>query len=106
MKPTPTDIQNKLEERKETLLQRISRVKHGISQEHSADWSEQAQERQNDEVLEVIGNESQHELSQINIALERIISGDYMNCTKCGNDISMKRLEAVPYTHLCINCAE
>ena len=39
-------------------------------QEHSADWSEQAQERQNDEVLEAIGNESQHELTQINVALE------------------------------------
>jgi RNA polymerase-binding transcription factor len=106
MKPELTNIQNKLEERKGILLQRISRVKHDISQEHSADWSEQAQERQNDEVLEAIGNESQHELTQINITLERITSGDYMSCTECGEGISIKRLEAVPYTHLCINCAE
>lgn len=100
------DIRKNLEQRKGVLLQRISRVKHGITQEHSADWSEQAQERQNDEVLEAIGNESQHELSQINVALERIKSGDYTSCTDCGEDISLKRLEAVPYTHLCINCAE
>jgi len=106
MKPELTNIQNKLEERKDILLQRISCVKHDISQEHSADWSEQAQERQNDEVLEAIGNESQHELTQINITLERITSGNYMSCTECGEGISIQRLEAVPYTHLCINCAE
>lgn len=100
------DLKKELEQRKDALLQRISRVKQGITQEHSADWSEQAQERQNDEVLEAIGNESQYELSQINLALERIESGDYTSCTDCGEDISLKRLEAVPYTHLCINCAE
>ena len=101
-----TAIKKSLEERKTVLLQRISRVKTGMTAEHSADWSEQAQERQNDEVLEAIGNESQHELSQINLALERIESGDYASCTDCGEDISLKRLEAVPYTHFCINCAE
>lgn len=101
-----TNIKNNLEQRKSVLLQRLSRVKSGMIQEHSADWSEQAQERQNDEVLEAIGNESQHELTQINVALERIESGDYTSCTDCGEEISLKRLEAVPYTHLCINCAE
>lgn len=101
-----TDIKNNLEERKAVLLQRISRVKIGITAEHSTDWSEQAQERQNDEVLEAIGNESQHELTQINLALERIESGGYASCTDCGEDISLKRLKAVPYTHQCINCAE
>lgn len=101
-----TDIKNTLEARKEVLLQRISRVKQGITQEHSADWSEQAQERQNDEVLEAIGNECRNELSQINFALERIESGDYTRCTQCGKTISLKRLEAVPYTHLCKDCAE
>ena len=106
MKPELTNIQNKLEERKDILLQRTSCVKHDISQEHSADWSEQAQERQNDEVLEAIGNESQHELTQINITLERITSGNYMSCTECDEGISIQRFEAVPYTHLCINCAE
>ncbi|MDX2465106.1 MAG: TraR/DksA C4-type zinc finger protein [Porticoccus sp.] len=99
-------IKKTLEEHKDVLLQRLSRVKQGMTQEHSADWPEQAQERQNDEVLEAIGNESQHELKEINIALERIKSGDYANCTACGKEISLKRLEAVPYTHLCIHCAE
>lgn len=99
-------IKKSLEERREVLMQRISRVKTGMQAEHSADWSEQAQERQNDEVLEAIGNESRNELTQINQALERMESGDYTHCSNCGEDISLKRLEAVPYTHRCINCAE
>ena len=100
------NIKKELEKRQEVLIQRISRVKTGMTAEHSADWSEQAQERQNDEVLEAIGNESQGELTQINLALERIETGDYTSCSNCGKDIALKRLEAVPYTHFCINCAE
>jgi RNA polymerase-binding transcription factor len=100
------NIKKNLEERRDVLMQRISRVKIGMKAEHSADWSEQAQERQNDEVLEAIGNESRSELTQINRALERIESGDYTTCSNCGEDIAMKRLEAVPYAHFCINCAE
>jgi RNA polymerase-binding transcription factor DksA len=99
-------IKNKLEEHRGVLLQRLSRVKQGITQEHSTDWSEQAQERQNDEVLEALGNELQYELKEINITLERINSGDYFNCTACGKEISLQRLEAIPYTPLCIHCAE
>ncbi len=99
-------IKKSLEERRKVLMQRISRVKVGMTAEHSADWSEQAQERQNDEVLEAIGNESRNELAQINQALERIESGDYTRCSHCGEDIPLKRLEAVSYTHFCINCAE
>lgn len=99
-------IKKSLESRRDVLMQRISRVKTGMTAEHSPDWSEQAQERQNDEVLEAIGNESRNELTQINQALERMESGDYTRCSNCGEDISLKRLEAVPYTHLCINCAE
>lgn len=106
MTETIDSIKNHLKKRKALLLQRIDQVSKGISQEHSTDWSEQAQERQNDEVLEAIGNESRNELAQINRALERIASGDYTACEQCGENIPLQRLEAVPYTSLCIGCAE
>ena len=94
-------IKKELEKRQSVLIQRISRVKTGMEAEHSSDWSEQAQERQNDEVLEAIGNESQYELSQINLALGRMESGSYTSCTDCGEDISLKRLEALAQTSRC-----
>lgn len=98
-------VRKQLEERKLQLMQRLSVLKRDITRTHSADWSEQAQERQNDEVMDVIGNESSHELAQINRALARIDSGDYTICAKCGEEISEKRLAVVPYTNFCIRCA-
>lgn len=99
------DIKARLQERKDLLTTRLERVKRNISAEHSADWSEQAQERQNDEVLDAIGNESETELARINRALERLREGAYTTCSRCGEDIDLRRLEAVPYTDLCIDCA-
>ncbi|MCB1669178.1 MAG: TraR/DksA family transcriptional regulator [Pseudomonadales bacterium] len=99
-------IAAELTSRRDSLMERISKVTTDIRKEHSADWSEQAQERQNDEVLEAIGNESRNELNQINKALERIENGNYTICSRCGGDISIARLQAVPYTILCIQCAD
>ena len=98
-------IESQLEERRKALLERLEKVKRDVTAEHSADWSEQAQERQNDEVLEAIGNESREELNKVSLALERIAKDEYNVCSRCGNDIAIDRLKAVPYTSLCIKCA-
>ena len=99
-------IKLKLQERRAMLMHRLDRVERDVKASHSNDWSEQAQERQNDEVMDAIGNESRQELVRINIALDRIEQDVYMDCEKCGEEIPIKRLEAVPYTSLCISCAE
>jgi RNA polymerase-binding protein DksA len=99
------EIEAQLKARKDDLLHRLERVKKDVTAEHSADWSEQAQERQNDEVIEAIGNESRDELNKVSLALERIASGEYSTCGRCGEEIALERLKAVPYTSLCIRCA-
>lgn len=43
--------------------------------------------------------------SQIRDALARIADGTFGQCQSCGGEISPKRLNAVPYTPLCIVCA-
>ncbi len=99
------DIQQRLVERQQQLLARIERVKQDVTAGHSADWAEQAQERQNDEVIQAIGNEARDELGKVTRALERIEEGEYTQCSSCGEAIDLRRLEAVPYTDLCIRCA-
>ena len=37
-------------------------------------------------------------------ALERMISGDYGNCMRCGSAIPHSRLQFMPETAHCINC--
>ena len=72
----------------------------------SANWTEQATERENDEVLESLGNVSEQELVMVNSALKRIDSGEYFTCSVCGEDIPAARLELLPFSTRCVNCAD
>lgn len=45
-------------------------------------------------------------LRAIDSALARIENGTYGICTMCGDEISQARLQAVPWTSLCIACKE
>jgi DnaK suppressor protein len=45
-------------------------------------------------------------LDQIESALERIEQGRFGNCIQCDGPISKARLNAIPYTPVCIKCAE
>jgi DnaK suppressor protein len=45
-------------------------------------------------------------LMQIEEALERLKDNQYGACANCSNDISEKRLEAVPWATMCIDCQE
>jgi DnaK suppressor protein len=39
-------------------------------------------------------------------ALSRIESGTFGDCLSCGQEISIKRLNAVPWSRYCITCQE
>ena len=45
-------------------------------------------------------------LQSVRLALERITDGTYGTCLKCEEEISRKRLEAVPWAAYCIRCQE
>lgn len=47
-----------------------------------------------------------HFLSKIQSAIEKIDQDEFGNCEECGEEISLKRLEARPETSLCIRCKE
>jgi len=44
-------------------------------------------------------------LDAIEAALERIEAGTYGDCEECGSKIPKTRLQAIPYTSLCVKCA-
>ena len=54
--------------------------------------------------LDLVSNE-QNILYEIDEALDRITEESYRHCVECEAEISENRLEAIPYTKLCINCA-
>ena len=45
-------------------------------------------------------------LALIESSLERIEEGTYGQCEECGVKIPKTRLNAIPYTTLCVRCAE
>jgi len=45
-------------------------------------------------------------LREVRAALGRIADGSYGACLHCGEEISLKRLKAVPWATLCIACQE
>ena len=44
-------------------------------------------------------------LEQVDAALQRLRTGTYSICGECGRTIDEERLQAVPYTSCCIECA-
>ncbi|MFQ5714806.1 MAG: TraR/DksA family transcriptional regulator [Candidatus Scalinduaceae bacterium] len=46
------------------------------------------------------------EIEQIDNALEKLKSGKYGICERCGKKITKQRLRAIPFVYLCIKCKE
>ncbi|MGH8944973.1 MAG: TraR/DksA family transcriptional regulator [Acidimicrobiia bacterium] len=44
-------------------------------------------------------------LRKVEHALERVASSEYGICERCGNAIPVERLDALPYSSLCVTCA-
>ena len=95
-----------LESLKDELETRIAKARTSLRSLRSADWSEQATERENDEVLHELVREAEEEMNQIKRALIRMDSGKYGECSQCGETINPERLTAMPMSTLCIGCAK
>jgi DnaK suppressor protein len=95
----------RLTKRMNELTSKVKEIDHNLREPGDADFEENAIEREGDEVLEGLGNASVVEINHIKHALDRIAEGTYGECEMCGNEIAPKRLEALPYTSICIDCA-
>ena len=100
------DIEAALRTRLAELQQRLARIKSDASKEYPSDSAEQAQERENDEVVDAIGHETALAIREVTAALERIAEGTYGLCESCGEEIGKERLKVLPQATRCVNCAE
>lgn len=98
-----------LETLRADLKARLARYEAHQHREDGAldkDFEEQATQTQNDEVVDSLESEVRVELVQIERALERIAHGLGDECESCGEAIDPRRLQVLPYTTVCVDCAE
>ncbi len=99
-----TEIRQQLEKELQERVERAERIHNRLSQPGLKDWEEQATQRENDEVLESLGNQAVQEIDQIKHALYCLDAGTYGVCSRCGSPIEPERLKAMPYATNCMRC--
>lgn len=87
-------------------IRAIDKDVHHREEPVEKDFAEQVTQAENDEVLNALEDEAKAVVRQIDSALLSIKEGTYGICKRCGKPIAEKRLEAIPYVALCIDCAE
>jgi RNA polymerase-binding transcription factor DksA len=100
-----SSVKASLEARLAELKGRVERIEADLAEPLSADFAEQATEREDDDALEGQDALLGREITAIKAALARVDDGSYGECTRCGEAVGEKRLEAFPEAALCINCA-
>jgi RNA polymerase-binding transcription factor DksA len=93
---------------KEELCDRLVRLDRHVrrsTEPLSADFVEQAVQRQNDVIVDGLWHATVQELRDVNAALERLGRKAYGACEHCGKPIAARRLEVLPYTTRCSVCA-
>ena len=102
-------IKQRLSDRHTELARRLGRINQDVRHAKKpleADFAEQAVERENDEVLDALGESLRAELALIEAAISRIERGEYGICERCGQSIPVARLEALPNASRCVACQE
>lgn len=101
-------VRQRLLARREELAERANRAGSDLRREAeplSADFDEQAIQRENDEVLQELGDSARQELRRVNRALARLEAGDYFVCSECAGPIAAERLAVIPDADRCAVCA-
>ena len=70
------------------------------------DSEDRAQLTEHDEVRDDLDQRARAEIAAIRTALSRMDEGTWTTCSACGDDIDRRRLEVIPTTTLCRDCAE
>ncbi|HEY4719555.1 MAG TPA: TraR/DksA family transcriptional regulator [Candidatus Methylomirabilis sp.] len=102
------ELENRLLEKRKGLLSGVrSRSTTQLETDSGTlDLADQAANAYTKEFLLSLGDAERRLLRQVDAALEKIRAGKYGTCEKCGGEIAIKRLEALPFAEYCIACQE
>jgi DnaK suppressor protein len=103
-----------LKKAKEMLLEMRMQLLRSVRQElaegrdqtkdEGMDTYDLASESRDREINVVLADRDRGKMEAIEDALARVEDGSYGVCDSCETDIAEARLEALPFTRLCVNC--
>src|SRR5438477_7685158 len=98
-----------LEQKKSELSDDLAKTRNAeeeTTEESTQDIADKAVSSYTREFLYSLSDADRNTLLQIDQSLVRIEVGTYGQCRNCGSSISEKRLNAVPWAQLCVDCQE
>ena len=103
------EYEKRLLEKHAELTQEYARSKEeslGDQDEGTEDFVDFAVKAYTKEFLLSLSDMERRELQQVEEALARLRRGEFGQCGECEKPIGEKRLKAIPWTPLCIQCQE
>lgn len=99
-------FRNQLVARREALAEDLRQTTAALINDESVytDSVDQAAAETDKSLTLQMKNRDRNILWQIDEALKRLADGSYGDCERCGESISEGRIEAFPFTTLCIDC--
>jgi DnaK suppressor protein len=100
-------LKNMLVDRRNNILERVQRLAAAWQEleEPAIELEEEAQKASIAKPYDKLDQSRKTEIEQIDLALIKMSVGDYGICESCGDDIAPKRLQAIPWARLCVECA-
>ena len=102
-------IRTTLTLQKQQILQQLDEeIREGKENEldEGMDTYDLASEERDREINLILSDRDRDKLQAIEDALDRIEEDEYGICEQCEEEIAQARLEALPFTRLCVACQE
>ena len=95
-------------QKQQILLQLDEEIREGKESglDEGMDTYDLASEERDREIHLILSDRDRDKLQAIENALERIGEGEYGICEDCEEEIAQARLEALPFSRLCVACQE
>ena len=111
MKPESVPISNSELHREMLLTKRRQLLQGRAESSLLAEWGPVAEDDQPPMLHDQVVTLHQqglvyHTLRLIDAALDRVAAGEFGTCLACGEPISNRRLNAIPWAEYCIGCQE
>lgn len=101
-------LRQALYRQRDRLLREIEATEaelRGVTAEREAELEERAQEERLARLLARLDDQDVQAFQEIDAALERMAAGTYGRCEDCGQPVPLARLQALPATRYCMECA-